>query len=230
MGKKTMGKTHQVVFASALLIVCTLFSARQIEAQVLYGSIVGDVLDATGSAIPGATVRVTQTDTGQSRTTTTNNTGGYNFSTLPGGPYEVAVTKVGFQTSTSKDVAVAVNNVVRVDVRLQIGAVGQTIEISAQAATLQTDRSEVRGEVTKTDLQNVPVPTGRNYQSLFGTIPGFTPPANQHSVAANPSRGLTSNVNGTTRNANNLRLDGVTSNNIWLPHVPAYVPALEAIE
>ena len=56
------------------------------------------------------------------------------------------------------------------------------------------------------------------------------PPANQHSVAANPSRGLTFNVNGSTRNSNNVRIDGALANNIWLPHVTAYVPGLDAIE
>jgi len=61
-------------------------------------------------------------------------------------------------------------------------------------------------------------------------VPGVMPPANQHSVAANPSRGLTFNVNGTTRNSNNVRIDGALANNIWLPHVTAYVPSLDAIQ
>src|SRR5262249_37673851 len=61
------------------------------------------------------------------------------------------------------------------------------------------------------------------------TVPGFTPPVNAHSVAVNPSRGLQFEVNGATGNANNIRIDGATVANVWLPHVTAYVPALEAI-
>src|SRR4051794_41812922 len=105
-----MGKSHQVVFASALLIACTLFSAQRIEAQVLYGSIVGDVLDASGAAIPGATVRVTQTDTGQTRTATTNDAGGFKFLKPPRGPDRRGPPKEGFPNSPPKKIAPGRNN------------------------------------------------------------------------------------------------------------------------
>src|SRR5262249_23033058 len=199
------------------------------QAQVLYGSIVGDVTDTSNAPIAGAMVRITHTETNQSRQLTTNQAGGYSFPIIPAGTYEVTITKDGFQTYTSRNVVVTVEKVVRVDAKLQVGRVTESIEVTVQAATLQTDRAEVRGELTTKTLENLPVPVGRNYQNLLVMIPGFTPPANQHSVAANPSRGLTFNVNGTTRNANNVRIDGAVVNNPWLPHVTAYVPALEAI-
>src|ERR1700730_17431594 len=74
------------------------------------------------------------------------------------------------------------------------------------------------------------MPVGRNYQSLFVTVPGILPPENMHSVAVNPARGLGFTSNGTTRNANTIRIEGAIANNLWLPHVVAYVPALEAID
>ena len=61
-------------------------------------------------------------------------------------------------------------------------------------------------------------------------LPGFTPPAEAHSVPSNPSRALVFNVNGASRSSNNIRIDGVSTTNIWLPHVAAYVPALESLE
>ena len=70
----------------------------------------------------------------------------------------------------------------------------------------------------------------RNYQYLFRVLPGFTPPAEAHSVPSNPSRALVFNVNGASRSSNNIRIDGVSTTNIWLPHVAAYVPALESLE
>ena len=115
------------------------------------------------------------------------------------------------------------------DAVLKVGAVEQSVGVSAQAATLQTENGEVRRAIATTTLENVPTPIGRNYQNLLITVPGVMPPANQHSVAANPSR-LTFNVNGTTRNSNNVRIDAALANNIWLPHVTAYVPGLDAIE
>ena len=74
------------------------------------------------------------------------------------------------------------------------------------------------------------MPIGRNYQQLFKTLPGFTPPADAHSIPSNPSRALVFNVNGASRSSNNTRIDGVSTTNIWLPHVAAYVPALESLE
>src|SRR5207249_9050749 len=64
----------------------------------------------------------------------------------------------------------------------------------------------------------------------FRVLPGFTPPENAHSVPSNPSRALVFNVNGASRSSNNIRIDGVSTTNIWLPHVAAYVPALESLE
>ncbi|HUS07610.1 MAG TPA: hypothetical protein VMZ52_14990 [Bryobacteraceae bacterium] len=95
--------------------------------------------------------------------------------------------------------------------------------MTAQTSILQTDRSEVRLEVTTKALENLPVPPGRNYQQILRTLPGFTPPGNAHSVPSNPDRALTFNVNGSTRSSNNTRIDGASSTNIQLPWVSAYV-------
>ena len=88
----------------------------------------------------------------------------------------------------------------------------------------------MRAEITAISLQNLPVPIGRNYENLLVTIPGVAPPDNQHSISANPSRGLTFSVNGSTRNSNAIRIDGSLATNLWLPHVSAYSPTLEAIQ
>src|SRR5258708_26587391 len=88
---------HRVVFAAAFAVLSFLFAVPQLHAQVLYGSIVGEVTDATSAAVPGATVKLTHTETGQVRTATSSEGGAFNFPTLPGGTYEVPVTKEGFQ-------------------------------------------------------------------------------------------------------------------------------------
>ena len=118
----------------------------------------------------------------------------------------------------------------RVSSQLEVGQITETMTVSAAAAILQTDRAEVRTDIPAVQLENLPVPVGRNYQNLFVTVPGISPPENMHSVAVNPARGLAFSSNGTTRNANSIRIEGAISNNLWLPHVAAYVPALEAIE
>jgi len=135
----------------------------------------------------------------------------------------------GFRTY-SRSVPVSLNSVARVDVKLEIGQLSESVQVSAESPVLQTDKAEVRAELKAQELENLPVPIGRNYQQLFKVIPGFTPPADAHSIPSNPSRALVFNVNGASRSSNNTRIDGVSTTNIWLPHVAAYVPALESLE
>jgi hypothetical protein len=225
--------TNATLYHRSLLCLCLtalLVAPRHAIAQVLYGSIVGNVRDASEAPVPNAEVSATNRETNQSRQTVTNESGGYTFATLPSGTYDIKVSHPGFQIASLKDIGVTINSVARADVKLAVGAVTESIQVTADSLALQTDRSEVRAEVTTKTLENLPVPLGRNYQNLFVTIPGFTPPANAHSIPSNPSRSLVFNVNGTSRSSNNVRLDGASSTNIWLPHVSAYVPALEAIE
>src|SRR5688572_20766427 len=200
------------------------------HAQVRYGSIVVEARDQSSSAVPGADVTITETGTNRSRTGVTNSAGLVTFATIPPGTYSVRVNLSGFKEFIVTDVAVSEDSVMRVGSQLEVGQLTEKITVSAGAAILQTDRAEVRTDIPAMQLENLPVPIGRNYQNLFVTVPGISPPENMHSVAVNPARGLAFSSNGTTRNANSIRIEGAISNNLWLPHVAAYVPALEAIE
>lgn len=218
------------VAACAAVLVFCLAAPTESRAQILYGSLVGNVTDSTGSAIPGAQVMITNDETGTERASETNETGVYRFSTIQPGTYTLQVQLDGFQTTSLSGVQVSVNNTTRSDVTLEIGQVTETVEVSASAQRLQTDRAEVRAEVNKQDLQNVPVPLGRNYQMLMQTIPGFSPPQNAHSVPANPTRAVRYSVNGTSDQSNNVRIDGASSYNPNLTHMSGINPALESIE
>jgi len=218
------------LWAAGIVMLATLALPPRCDAQVLYGSIVGNVTDPSMAAVPDATVTVTHKETGLTRTVTTGQGGVYAFPNTPTGTYDVNISKSGFQTFILTDAVVTINNITRVDVVLKLGAVTQSVTVTAEAAILQTDRAEVRAEITARTMQNLPVPLGRNYQQLFRMIPGFTQPRNAHSIPSNPSRSLQYEVNGTVAASNNVRIDGATQFNIWLPHVTAYVPALESIE
>ncbi len=219
------------IFRISLLmaLVCSLF-ASSASAQVLYGSIVGTVKDASGASIPSAAVTATNKQTGLVRQTTSNDAGGYTFSAVTPGTYEVKISKAGFRSGADQAVEVSSNNTSRVDMALAIGAISDAITIEASAPALQTDTANVRSEVQSRDLTNLPVPVGRNYQNVLVTVPGFSPPQNGHSVPTNPSRALVSNVNGMSSSGVNVRIDGASSQQTWLPHITAYVPSLEAIE
>lgn len=217
----------------ALCLPCAalwMIGNERAAAQTLYGELVGNVRDASDAAVAGATVTITNANTNQSRQTLTNEVGGYSFPTTEAGIYTLRVSKEGFSTVSEANVAVSINNVVRVNVVLKVGAITETINVSAEAAVLQTDRSEVRVEITSASYENLPVTVGRNYQQLLRTVPGFRPPSNAHSVPSNPARALTFNVNGASYSINNTRIDGAANNAPWLPHVSAFVPTLEAID
>ena len=96
-----------------------------------------------------------------------NETGVYSLPSVPAGQYDVTVAVTGFQTHLEKGVPVAANNTVRVDVGLKVGAVAETIAVSAAAIVLQTDSADVRAEIKGAELDSTPVPFTRNYQSLL---------------------------------------------------------------
>ncbi|MDX2180951.1 MAG: TonB-dependent receptor [Bryobacteraceae bacterium] len=214
-------------FTLSVLAVFSLPST--LAAQVLYGSIVGNVRDASDAPIAGARVRAVDKGTGASRESLTDESGDYTFPTVNAGLYEITVQRDGFRTARQAEAAVTTNSVVRADFVLQIGQVTESVEVTAASPALQTDRAEVRAELTSKTLENLPISGGRNYQQVFRTIPGFRPPSNTNSVPTNPSRSLTFNVNGVSRRINNTRIDGATTMTLF-ENNSALIPTLEAID
>lgn len=216
--------------AAIVVALAVVAGAPAAGAQVLYGSMVGNVHDSTGAALPGATVTILHEETKLTREATSDAAGAYTFTAVPTGTYAVTVTVPGFRTFTRSGVSVTLNTVTRVDAALQVGDLAETVTVIGESPILQTDRAEVRAELKERELRELPVPIGRNYQRLFKVLPGFTPPEDAHSIPSNPSRALVFNVNGSSRSSNNTRIDGVSTTNVWLPHVAAYVPALESLD
>ncbi len=218
-----------VALGTAFLVLYGL-NATPAAAQILYGGVVGNVTDESAASIPAANVVATNEQTGATRTTQTTADGVYRIPTLAAGTYTISIQSDGFRSFEQTGVVVSVNSLTRTDVRLTVGQVTEQVTVEASAVTLQTDRAEVRHEVDKTSLENVPIPLGRNYQMLLGTLPGFTPPRNAHSVPANPTRSVRYSVNGTSDMNNNVRIDGVTAYNPNLPHMTGINPTLDSIE
>ena len=204
------------VGAPLAVLSIALALPQAVHAQVLYGSITGNVTDTQGAVVGGATVTITHKETGQSREGVTNANGSYDFLTVQAGTYMIKVSKSGFKTTTKDNVAVTLNTVTRADLSVEVGQVSETVLITADAAQLKADRADVSAELTSKPLQNLPVTLGRNYQNLFRTLPGITPPENAHSIPSNPSRSLVFNVNGASRSSNNTRIDGARATKAWL--------------
>src|SRR5205807_6796185 len=128
---------------TALLVVLFAAAMRIASAQVLYGSLVGNVRDASDAAVAGAIVSITNTETNYTRQTTTNESGGYDLAAVPAGTYVLKVTKDGFSPYTLQHLQVTINTVSRNDITLKLGTLSESVTVSAETAVLQTDRSEV---------------------------------------------------------------------------------------
>jgi len=228
--KPCNGEDIASLVLTAVFLLAMAFTTRPSPAQVLYGSLIGNVTDPSSAAVPGASVRITHMETNESRRAQTNDSGIYSFPSIPAGTYIIEIRKTGFHPTTRKEIAVINNTVVRVDAVLQVGAVTETVQVSAEAATLQTDSADVRAEITSKTLEDVPLPPGRNFQNMLITVPGITPPQNANSVSANPARSLAFQASGVTRSGNVMTIDGSNVESTWLQEVAAYVPSLEAIQ
>jgi hypothetical protein len=222
---------------SRLLLVCTLTLALCIlgvagpaHAQVLYGSIVGNVADASKAAVPGATVTIVHKETSLSRESTSGSDGAYRFVNVQPGTYTVRVALAGFKETVKENVPVSANTVSRVDVGLEVGQLTEAVTVQSEQKLLQTDSGSVTSELRSKEIESLPLGNYRNYQTLLNLVPGTTPAAFQNAVTDTPARALSTNVNGTARNSNNTRLDGTTNVFIWLPHHAVYVAPAETVD
>lgn len=211
-------------FGPSCVLAFGLFSlglSPACHAQVLYGSLTGTVTDASDAGVPGAKVEALNADTGIVKQAISDSRGSYLFSDLQPGTYAITISAPSFGTVNQKGIAVNANTVQRLDARLQLSSVAETVTVEASAFTLQTDRADVNTQIKNTQIANLPITGGRNFQQLYKLVPGFNPPANAHSDAGNPQRALVGNVNGVSHSNNTTRLDGATISYPWLPHIIA---------
>src|SRR5689334_6491736 len=143
-------------------------------AQVLYGSITGTVTDQKDAAVSGARVEIVNRATNESRTTNTDDRGGYSLNNLQAGVYKLTISLNAFKTLVKDDVQIEANKVYRLDTQLEIGEVRETVLISSDAMPLQTDRTDLNVTQTTRQINDLPLTgsLGRNYQSLMGLVPG----------------------------------------------------------
>src|SRR5437660_8233042 len=116
----------------------------------------GTVQDASGSAVPGAEVRATQTDTGAIRTVTTGNDGGYVLANLPIGPYRLQVSKQGFNTFVQTGISLQVATSPTIDIALKVGAVSEQVQVEANAALVETQATGVAAMIENKRILELP--------------------------------------------------------------------------
>jgi hypothetical protein len=154
----------------------------------------------------------------------------YTFRNLLPGTYDITATLTGFKELRQTGVPVSAGNPVRIDLKLEIGAMSETINVVSETTLLQTVKADLSTELTSKDVTNLPLNQFRNYQTLLNLVPGATPTQFQNAEIDTPARSLRTWVNGVQPNANTTRVDGAVSVNVWLPHHAMYVQSAESID
>jgi len=210
-----------------LLLMLTLFGASA-TAQTSFGTIAGTVTDSSGAAVPAASIRITNTDTGLSRSATTSTFGTYSAPSLVAGPYSIATEAPGFKRQVRTNVRLRVNDTIRVDVQMQVGELVETVEVNDEAPLLNTSSSTVAGVVTNEKIVNMPL-NGRQFTQLILLLPGTSGRQPSASGLDNNLSGVTPSVNGARPQNNNFTLDGVENNESFFNSF-AISPSVDAIE
>jgi outer membrane receptor protein involved in Fe transport len=198
------------VVLSAVFLTAVLPAA--VAAQAVTGTLLGNVRDDSGAAVPGVTVTATEVNTNISRSVVSNETGYYIFSNLKDGNYRVEAGLQGFKKFAREGVKVDVNTTVRVDVSLSVGGLDETVTVAAETPALQTDRADTGRVIESKQVTEMPLAFSRNFQGILVTVPGTTRPFRPHSQFFNSQDSLSTQVNGQSRLANNVQIEGLDDN------------------
>jgi hypothetical protein len=231
------------ILSWVFVITVSLVIPRAAHAQVLYGSLTGNVTDQAGAVVVGATVEALNAETGVAKQAATNDLGIYQFSALQSGIYKLTIEAPSFKTFVQEGVRINANAIRRVDVQLQVSEVREIVTITGEAPLLQTDRADVNITQSAREINDLPLfgSVGRNYQTLIALIPGAvkgtggffidrTGNGEDNSAAGNPQRSISYNINGVSRQQNNTKIDGSSVIYPWLPTNTVYVPPAESIQ
>ena len=212
-----------------LLATILLGFSTPVAGQAVNATLLGTVTDSSGAAVGNAKMTITETNTGISHTSQTNESGNYVLPDLPPGTYTVTAEQPGFKRASRARIDLVVNSTERVDLLLEPGNVSETITVEADTPILQTERADTGRKIEEVLTENVPLGTNRNYQNLLNIVPGTTRATFQHSQFFNASSSLQTEVNGQLREGNNYQIEGIDDNE-RTGLLQILVPPLEAIQ
>jgi trimeric autotransporter adhesin len=214
--------------ARALLpLVLLAAAATTAAAQQFTGGVRGSVSDANG-VIPGVNVTLTNEATNVSRETVTNDVGQYNFPAVAPGTYTLRAQLTGYKRYESKGLAVGTQQFITIDVRLEVGAIEESITVTGQSPLIDTSSASTGGTLDRQTLESLPAP-GRNAFLVGITVPTVMPVGdpqfNRQQDQTNASR---VSLGGGGIRANNYLLDGVPISELRGRAV--LNPTIEAVE
>ncbi|MEK7830626.1 MAG: carboxypeptidase regulatory-like domain-containing protein, partial [Acidobacteriota bacterium] len=213
----------------SVALLCVLAAAGKAQTS---GEITGLVTDASGAAVAGATVTAVNKATGAVRVITTNSEGLYTFPSLPPGVYELKVERSGFKTAQLNNVTLAVQQTARLDVAMEVGAVGETVTVTSNGALLNAENATVGTVIENKIVTELPL-NGRQYLNLVALSPNvnvLAPAAGQAGARQGGERAQQAiSVGGQRIFYNYYTLDGVNNMDVNFNSYVA-LPSIDAIQ
>ena len=204
-------KTTRIVRLLAFLAAFIASTAGIANAQSGAGSITGLVTDETGGAMPGVTVTATNQATTVDYTAQSNEAGNYTIEGVPVGTYVVKAVISGFRTSTTPVFALEARQIARLDFKLSVGALQETVQVVGSSPILQTETPTVGEVISGSTASSLPL-NGRNIGQLALLLTGTTtynPRGFTNIGSINMNRPF---VNGNREQTNNFTVDGSDNN------------------
>jgi hypothetical protein len=188
---------------SRLLVIALLpFFLSTASAQISPGRITGNVKDVQGAAIPGATLKLSNTSTGFERTTTTDDSGQFNFPELALGTYQLTIDKPGFRTTVLSEITTSLEQVNTLAPVLSVGDTTTQVEVRADPLLLQTETNSSGGQLSEKQITSLPIGNS-DYTRLALTLPGVT--QNSNFAFAQYT------INGSRSRSNGFNIDGISN-------------------
>jgi hypothetical protein len=202
-------------------LICLFVALSSLApAQTVTGSIVGSVLDATGSALAGASVKLTSEETGAARDLSTDHAGDFSFNAIPPGVYTLTVEQPGFKKYQKQHIELTASERLSTgEVRLELGAVTDSVTVRAEGSSVQSTSGERSGIITSEEIQDLTV-INRDFASLVGLMPGVV--ANTSAEVQGFAGNTTFNVLGGRTTGNNITIDGLPADNSNAGNVNTY--------
>lgn len=205
--------------ASVGILTCLfLLLACPLLAQQTSATLVGAITDANGAVVASAQIKITNVATGAARDAVSDDAGNYAFSFVPAGEYELSVTAQGYKTKKIDRLTLQVSQTLRQDFAMEVGAVSETVNVTATGVQLQTENSTVGTVIDSTKIVELPL-NGRNFVQLAQLIPGVQA-GTPGSITARRGRGsigqadaafasTAMSANGSRDTANRFFIDGI---------------------
>lgn len=222
-----MQRFRKLLIVFSALLAFSSLSSLPLLAQTFRGGINGSVTDSSGGAIPGAAVTATEASTATVYHAAASSAGEFSFNDLPLGTYKVSVVASGFETVEVSGVSVSAGRIYTLPVKLGLAAQATTIEVLADALSLDTTSVTQTTTLAGTALQDVPL-NGRDFTQLQGTSVSFAGYGNSGSVDGTRNNQLNYTIDGTDNN--DLYLNAVAVNQGSISGIAGVVYPVEALD